>query len=291
MFLKEPEEFHLQREREFADLVQEQCSPGGRLNPALSLHMGAGERPFLVTEQFALQKVFRNGAAIDGDKGALLAPAATVNRQRRHFLSRAAFPQNQHRHIRGGHFANRAKDLLHRGAAAEHAFERIPAQMLLQRAVLPFQVGDIKGPFEHRLQLLHLNGFAQEVVGALSDGTQRVVLFRLAAGDDDFGQGILGQQLRQSRQALIGRAGRGRQAEIQNHDPGAVFPEGGAGAGSIFGQQHIIVTHQRPFHLGANLLIVIDYQQFPFHEPEVRSGNNTRKVVPLPFSLSTSILP
>ena len=102
---------------------------------------------------------------------------------------------------------------------------------------------------------------------------------------------ILGQQLGQGRQAFIGRARGGRQTEVQNDNRRPMVVECAGRAWPILGQQHLIITRQRPFHLGANLLVIIDNQQFRLHAPEVCSGNNTRKVVPFPFSLSTSILP
>ena len=146
-------------------------------------------------------------------------------------------------------------------------------------------------PFQDRLEFLHLDRFAKEVVGALSDRAQRVVLFGLAAGNDNLGERILRQQLGQSRQAFLRSAGRGRQAKVQNDHHRPMLPERARRARTILGQEHFIFLRQRPFHLGANLLIIIHNQQFWFHELEVRIGNSTRNVVPLPCSLSTSILP
>ena len=214
-----------------------------------------------------------------------------MNGERGHFLSRAAFSEDQHGHIGGGDFADRAKDLLHGRAVAEHAFEAVTAQPALHLPVLSFEAGDMESPFENGLQLLHLNRFAKEIVSPLPDGPQGVVLLGLAAGDDDFDERILGQQLGQGRQAFIGSARGGRQTEVQNDNRRPMVVECAGRAWPILGQQHLIITRQRPFHLGANLLVIIDNQQFRLHAPEVCSGNNTRKVVPFPFSLSTSILP
>src|SRR6516162_805610 len=45
-----------------------------------------------------------------------------------------------------------------------------------------------------------------------------------------------------------------------------MFPERYQRAGPIFGQNHLVILAQRPLHLGANFLIVIDYEQSVFHQ-------------------------
>ena len=262
MLLKESQEFHLQGQGQLADFVKKQRPAGGGFDAARPLNVRAGKSPFFMTKQLAFQQVFRDGAAIDGDKGAVLARAATVNGQRGHFLSRAAFSQNQYRHRRGRHLSNRRKHFLHQRAGAEHALEGVAAQTQLHFPVLLFQPGDVEGPFEHRLEFLHLNRLAEKIVGPLSDRAQGGVPFRLAADNDNLRQGILCQQLGQRRQALIrGEGGRG-QSQVQDDHQRPMGAETVDRAGAILGQEHLILICQRPFHLGADLLIVINNQQF-----------------------------
>ena len=62
-------------------------------------------------------------------------------------------------------------------------------------------------------------------------------------------------------------------------------------AGAIFGDQYFVVVRQRPLHLGANFAVVVNNEQFGFHQLAFGSGKKTRKVVPLPGWLATSTLP
>src|SRR5262249_17784959 len=62
-FLEDAQELHLRAGRSFADLVEKQRAPVGRLEDALALRRRAGEGAFLVAEQLALQEGFREGAA------------------------------------------------------------------------------------------------------------------------------------------------------------------------------------------------------------------------------------
>ncbi len=52
--------------------------------------MGGGERPFLVSEQLALQQLRRDGGAVDGHEGSAGAPALLMREAREHLLAGAA---------------------------------------------------------------------------------------------------------------------------------------------------------------------------------------------------------
>ena len=52
-----------------ADLIEEQRSPLGHLEPAGPLTLRSGERALLVTEQLALDQAFGQRPDIDGDEG------------------------------------------------------------------------------------------------------------------------------------------------------------------------------------------------------------------------------
>ena len=68
VLLQEPEQFHLKRSRQFADLIEKERAAAGHLQAALPLNVRAGESPFLVSEQLAFQKRFRNRSAVDCHK-------------------------------------------------------------------------------------------------------------------------------------------------------------------------------------------------------------------------------
>src|SRR6266516_5933648 len=97
--------------------------------------MSTGKGAFFVAEELALQKVFRNGVAVDRDKRAVLARAAAMNRRWRHFLASAAFSEQEHWSIRPGYLADESKNCLHLWTGAEHVFKDVAALALLQLVV------------------------------------------------------------------------------------------------------------------------------------------------------------
>ncbi len=113
--LQHAQEFALQGERHFADLVEKKRSPIGLLEATDALGTRAGERSFFVTEQFALQQVLRNGRAIDGEERPVVARAVLMDGARDEFLSRAALAGDHHRGIAVRDASDHFEDFLHGG--------------------------------------------------------------------------------------------------------------------------------------------------------------------------------
>ena len=253
--------------------------------------MGAGEGAFFVAEELALQKGFRDGAAIDGDEGSVLASAALVNGAGGHFLAGAAFAQKEHRGVGGGDLADGLKDRANGGAVAHHAFKGVVREHLLHLAELDFQGGDIEAAFDDQLDLFDIDRFAQEIVSARADGAQGDGFLALAGDDNDLGEALQGQEVGQGGQTFIGIGGTGREAQVKQNDQGAGGLKGLDGAGAVFGQEDVVVLGQPPLHLSADFLVVIDDEQFLFHAGSFWSGKSTLKTVPFCNSLSTSMRP
>jgi hypothetical protein len=70
-FLNRSEQLRLQVVSQITDLVEEEGSTGGQLELPELLTDGAGKGSFFVSEQGALDELFRNGGQVDGDKGAV----------------------------------------------------------------------------------------------------------------------------------------------------------------------------------------------------------------------------
>ena len=80
-------------EGHFTDFIQKERAVVALLETSNSLAMRSGERAFLVSEELALQEIFRDGRAIDRQK-ALAAPrAVVVDGPRDELLSRTRSPQ------------------------------------------------------------------------------------------------------------------------------------------------------------------------------------------------------
>ena len=80
----------MRRQRQLADLVEEE-RPSVRLEEeALAVGVGIGEGAFDMTEELALDQRGRQRGAVDGDKGTARAPAVVVNGACDQLLARAA---------------------------------------------------------------------------------------------------------------------------------------------------------------------------------------------------------
>ncbi len=151
LFLKKPQKLYLNRRREFADLVQEQGSAVCAFDHSPALHVRACKRALFMAEQFALQQIFGNRIAIDGHKRSLLTRTAPMDGGRRHFLAGAAFPQQEHRRVGRGHFADECKGRLHLRTGAEHLLEDFRSLSLLQLSIFLFQFYNVDASAKQQL--------------------------------------------------------------------------------------------------------------------------------------------
>ena len=81
--LEHAQELRLDRERQLADLVEEERAAVRRLERARLRRDGAGERAALVAEQLALEEVLRDRRAVDDAKRLLRARARLVDERAR----------------------------------------------------------------------------------------------------------------------------------------------------------------------------------------------------------------
>ena len=80
VLLKDPQQFDLRVEGEFADFIEKKAAAVGQFKPPNSPFECAGECSLHVTEKFAFDKSGGNRAAIHFYQRAVLAFAAIVNR-------------------------------------------------------------------------------------------------------------------------------------------------------------------------------------------------------------------
>ena len=96
---EQAQKLHLQRQRNVADLVEEQrAAAGGFDQPDLAMRR-PGERSFFVAEQFAFEQGFGQARAVDGDEGPACAAAGLMYHSRHKLLSGARLAQQQHHGI------------------------------------------------------------------------------------------------------------------------------------------------------------------------------------------------
>ncbi len=133
-----------------AYLVQKKGALVGQLKQALLAALARpGERALLVSEKFAFQQVFRQGRAVDGHKGFVIARAGHMQRMGHQFLAAACFSEDEHRGVRGGVHAHFSLQQPHGGAVTV----KIIQIMLGDEAALMQILADLQ---IHPLQRLHI---------------------------------------------------------------------------------------------------------------------------------------
>jgi len=79
LLLEHAQEFHLRAGWQVADFVEEKRALVGLLEAADAPLVSAGEGPAFMAKEFALEQIFRDGCAIDGDEGRVGARAVLVS--------------------------------------------------------------------------------------------------------------------------------------------------------------------------------------------------------------------
>src|SRR5262245_61289850 len=112
-----------------------------------------------MAEQFGLEEVFREGAAVDGDEGGELAEAVEVQRLGDEFLAGAALAEDQNRAVGIRDALDHAEDGLHFRGAADDLTELIFFLELFTE-VNVFGDGLVvrEGALDGELELIELEG-------------------------------------------------------------------------------------------------------------------------------------
>ena len=124
--LQHPQQLHLHGGIHVADLVEEDRTALGDLEPALARSECAGEGAFLVPEQFALQQLRRYGTAVNRHEGTRPARGSLVDGARGHLFAGAGFAKDQYIAVERGHLADELIDVTdeHRVARGQNRYAR-----------------------------------------------------------------------------------------------------------------------------------------------------------------------
>jgi hypothetical protein len=98
---EEPEELNLHAFIEFSEFIEEQCASIGDFEESSSVCICAGECAAAVSEEFAFDEVFRDGAAVDGDEGFISSFALFVDSSGDHFLAGTGFSEDKDSGVSG----------------------------------------------------------------------------------------------------------------------------------------------------------------------------------------------
>ena len=116
VLLKSAQQLYLQRQRHFADFVQEERALIRGFEQAGAILDGAGERAAHMAEQLAFEECVRQRAAVDGDEWAVRAGRCVVDESGETFLAYAALTDDQNVRIDFGDARSHADELFHGGA-------------------------------------------------------------------------------------------------------------------------------------------------------------------------------
>ena len=189
--LKEPQQFHLQRQRNVADFVEKQRPALRQLDLAGRSFDRSGKGAALIAEQLGFQQVFRNCRAVDGDELAFAARRFLVHRAGQQFLAGTACAEQHHRNVGVGDAIDRADHLDHFRACGEHRSHcgRASASRL-QPPVLGLDLLQVEGAADDQAQFVDVDRLAVEIIGAERDGLERAFARAVAGCDDDLGIGL-----------------------------------------------------------------------------------------------------
>jgi hypothetical protein len=70
VFLQDPQQFHLELIADAVDFVEENGATVSSLEASGAIFDGTGEGAFGMSEEFAFEEAFGEGAAVDADEGA-----------------------------------------------------------------------------------------------------------------------------------------------------------------------------------------------------------------------------
>ena len=218
--LQKPQELDLQRKRNIAHFIEKQRTAISQFDLAFGCLDGTGESTLLMTEQLALEQIFGNSRAVDGNERALSAAAAIVDAPRQQFLAGTAGPQKHHRNIGRRHALDGARNLGHFRCGSDHRAQHRPVfpDLFRKAPVLALDMMQPIGALHDQPQRIDVHGFLVKVVGPLFDGSQGAFARAMAGGHDDLRIRFHGHDGFENGEALARSIRIGGKPKIERYD-------------------------------------------------------------------------
>jgi hypothetical protein len=287
LLLERPEQLGLERQRQVADLVEQQRAAIGLLEEADLVVASVGERALDVPEQRALQQRLRDRGAVDAHERLVATASTGVQRPRHELLAGAALTGHQHGGIGVRHAVELREEILHRRAVAEQLVEARGAGCLLaEHADLLLQRPVTERPFEDEREVVHLERLGDEVVRAGADGGDgRVEAAERSHHEDRHVRTVLDETDAQIDAVDL------RHVQIREHHVELVVADHRKRSLGV-GRPPALEATAAQIRLDqlAHVAIVVNDEDATLHSPRSR-GRCTEKRLPRPGSLSTAIRP
>ena len=128
-FFQHAQQLRLNRQWQLSNLIQKQGTPVRQVHFAHFARTRSRERALLVSEQLVLHQPFRNRRAIQRHERLFAPRRQMMNRERKQFFPRAAFPQQQARRIGCRHFLDLLTHFLNGSVLSHNARKPIPRRV------------------------------------------------------------------------------------------------------------------------------------------------------------------
>ncbi len=204
LFLQQAEQFGLNLQRQFSDLIQEQRAAVGHRHFAPGIGHGAGVCAFHPAEQLTLQQFPRETRTTDRDKRLVPVRAALMNCPGQHRFARAALAQNHDRSGRGRGLERHGQHFLHRRfARAQIRIGRIRRKAVLQLHHAVFEFSRLANLAQHLPHLFGRERFGKKVRRSTPHGFHRRLNRGVSRADNHVHVRMALEQFRQQLKAAF----------------------------------------------------------------------------------------
>src|SRR5262245_36898018 len=290
LLLDHAQQLDLERERDVADLVEEQRALVGELEEALLVVERPGERAAHVAEELRLEQGLRDRRAVHDDERPLAALAHLVDRPGHDLLARPALPGHQDVRAAVGDLRHELEHALHRPARADDpAAAGAGAQLAAQPPVLERERLLLERLLDHQPDLVDLERLGQVVVGAFLHRGDR----GLGGGEGgDHDDHRLGRDLVREAQHVEPRAA-GHLDVRDDHVELVALDERARGGDVARGRDLVALAAHEDLEELLHAALVVDDEdaRARLHALPSARRRRTWKFVPLPSALCTRMLP
>ena len=169
LLLDRAQQLHLHRERQVADLVEEERPAVRRMKEPFPVGLGAGKRSLAVAEELALHEVLGDRAAVHRHERLVPSRAALVDEARGELLAAPGLAGEIERRLAAGELVDHRAHLLHRRAFTEQPVRT--TGLGLGRRLLR----QVERRLDERTQLFERQGLRHVVERARLQGRHRVL--------------------------------------------------------------------------------------------------------------------
>src|SRR5690554_5011900 len=151
--LERTKKLHLKVEGHLAQLVEKERAALGLLKTTGARCHCAGEGALNVTEEFGLEEVFGDGAAVDDNEGAIAPIGTAMDLARDELFTGSGFTCDEHADLGWRDALHFAEDLLKNGGAADDLAKALPFELRGEAIAIEFELIENEGVVKKKRRL------------------------------------------------------------------------------------------------------------------------------------------